>query len=418
MGGGPVDIRGIPNVEGRAAAELDAENAISQKHADLGGAPGAAVGNLEHAGGFVFYRAYQNGRIYWKRFTGAHWVLGAILDRYLSLGGSSGFAGYPTTDETPTADGVGRFSEFQNATICWHPTSGAFEIHGDIRATWQRLGGAAWGYPVTNETPTRDGVGRFNHFRVGGNGEERSIHWHPNTGAHGVQGKIREHWSQLDWESSYLGYPTSSELDLEGVNAGKVNRFQRGLIVFRPGNTPLTEDIPDNVERKSELSTGGVRAAVRLVINSKGFYVYSGSFENDAAVSLSAAVSSVLEFQTPGGHVLAAGEERGLAGELTPGSESHTWTKGGHEPRIREHWDALKDVPMRTRLDTNIGVGNVIEFILVSLPFVVAAAFVIMLGSGSHKACPARPGPCFTDEFGQRHCDVEIPIVPNEESCR
>ena len=87
------------------------------------------------------------------------------------------------TYETPTgarfAIVVGRFNHFQGGSIYWHPDTGAHEVHGAIRDKWEELGWerSALGYPTTDERPMPDGVGRFSDFQGG------SIHWHPDTGA-------------------------------------------------------------------------------------------------------------------------------------------------------------------------------------------------------------------------------------------
>ena len=84
-----------------------------------------------------------------------------------------------------------------------------FEVHGAIRARYLALGAEAsvLGYPVTDETGTPDGIGRFNHFQAG------SIYWTPSTGAHEVHGLIRALWSAAGWERDpSLGYPITDEL--------------------------------------------------------------------------------------------------------------------------------------------------------------------------------------------------------------
>ena len=69
------------------------------------------------------------------------------------------------SEEVPTSDGRGRQRDFDNATIVWTPQTGAHEVHGDIRVKWAMNG---WlGYPLTDETGTPDGVGRYNHFENG-----------------------------------------------------------------------------------------------------------------------------------------------------------------------------------------------------------------------------------------------------------
>ena len=99
--------------------------------------------------------------------------------KYAALGGPGGWLGTATTEELIAPDGIGHYRHYRNGSIYWSPSSGAHEVHGDIRVNWSSLG---WersflGYPLTDETTTPDGVGRYNHFQGG------SIYWTPGTGA-------------------------------------------------------------------------------------------------------------------------------------------------------------------------------------------------------------------------------------------
>jgi hypothetical protein len=88
-------------------------------------------------------------------------------------------------------------------------TGNAREVHGAIRAKYLALGAEAsvLGYPTTDETGTPDGIGRFNHFEGG------SIYWTPGTGAWEVHGLIRSYWAANGWERNpNLGYPITDEL--------------------------------------------------------------------------------------------------------------------------------------------------------------------------------------------------------------
>jgi hypothetical protein len=190
----------------------------------------AVVGNpvgTEYSVGGGTGQNYTAGRIYWSPATGPHEVHGAILARYLTVGGPTGPLGFPTTDETRTPDGIGRYNHFANrASIYWTPSTGAHEVHGAIRVTWAATG---WeqgplGYPTTDETATPDGIGRYNHFS-----KAASIYWTPSTGANAVYGAIRASWASLGWERSRLGYPTTSEY---GVSGGRRNDFQHGSITW------------------------------------------------------------------------------------------------------------------------------------------------------------------------------------------
>jgi len=172
---------------------------------------------------------YQNGVIYWSPATQAWEVHGAILGLWSALGAQAGFAGYPTTDERGTPDGVGRYNLFSGASIYWTPQTGAHEVRGAIGAKWSGLGSQVsfLGYPLTDETPAPDLAGRFNHFQGG------SIYWSPWTGDHEVHGAIRDLWASLGWETGFLGYPTTDETRVyDGV--GRFSRFADGSVRWSP----------------------------------------------------------------------------------------------------------------------------------------------------------------------------------------
>ncbi|MBN7814816.1 LGFP repeat-containing protein [Algoriphagus pacificus] len=204
---------------------------ITTKYWSLGGSGGwlgtSTTGILKCPDGIGSFQHYVNGSIYYHPSTGAHEVHGLIRARWKSLGWERSFLGYPKTDETATPDGIGRFNHFQGGSIYWSPSTGAWEVHGAIRSKYSSLG---WErsflrYPLTNETTCPDGVGRFNHFQGG------SIYWTPSTGAHEVHGAIRSHWASLGWERSPLGYPTSDELVVFGGD-GRISHFQHGSIYW------------------------------------------------------------------------------------------------------------------------------------------------------------------------------------------
>jgi len=208
-------------------------SAIDQKYNQLGGSS-SFLGNPKTEervcpDGVGHYRHYDYGSIYWHPDTGAHEVHGANRARWSSLGWERSFLGYPKTDETETPDEAGRYNHFQGGSIYWHPDTGAYEVHGSIRHKWSALG---WeksflGYPLTNETPTPDTKGRYNHFQGG------SIYWYPGIGAFEVHGSIRHKWATLGWERSFLGYPkTDEKATPDGV--GRYNHFEHGSIYWHP----------------------------------------------------------------------------------------------------------------------------------------------------------------------------------------
>jgi GH25 family lysozyme M1 (1,4-beta-N-acetylmuramidase) len=182
-----------------------------------------------------------DGSIYWTPQTGANAIYGAIRDHWSSLGWEASPLGYPTTDETGTPDGLGRYNHFHNLTtgvdgsIYFTPNYGAWAIYGDIHSHWASLGweNSVLGYPVTDETSTPDGIGRYNHFKNPRlNNQDGSIYWTPSTGSWEVHGPIRAYWASHGWENSSLGYPTSDQYTVSGSTNLVRNNFQHGTITL------------------------------------------------------------------------------------------------------------------------------------------------------------------------------------------
>lgn len=217
--------------------------AIERKWRSLGG-PEGPLGQALSEETATFdsvgrFQSFNGGIISWHPSTGAHVVQGAIADRWLERGREK--FGYPTTDETSTPDGRGRFSHFRSlqvtdqaeSSIYWTPETGAHILHGGIRTKWASMGWerSLLGYPVTDELPTPDGRGWYNHFQGG------AIYWTEETGAHEVHGDIYNKWASLSWERSFLGYPTTDEVDFP--EGGRVSVFERGAIYWWPDTGPI-----------------------------------------------------------------------------------------------------------------------------------------------------------------------------------
>src|ERR1700722_9631111 len=104
-------------------ATAAAATPIDEKYAELGGAGFLGMPASPEAtapDGVGKYRQYARGSIYWHPLTGAHGVIGLILQRWAELGFEKSYLGYPISEEIGTFDGGGRVSKFQGGELIWH----------------------------------------------------------------------------------------------------------------------------------------------------------------------------------------------------------------------------------------------------------------------------------------------------------
>lgn len=155
----------VPSVAS-ATPESDADAAINSAW-EVSGGDGGPLGPRQgdvYAIGAGFGQDFTGGKMFFTPDTGAHYVQGAILEKYEALGGpADSDLGFPTIDE-----GAGRAPDSRNSTfsapdnpvIFWTPDTGARVVRGAINAAWDKLGGSAGvlGVPADDETYDGDVV--------------------------------------------------------------------------------------------------------------------------------------------------------------------------------------------------------------------------------------------------------------------
>lgn len=210
--------------------------AIPDKYNELGGPNSFLLfptsNELSNPDGVGKRSTFQNGPIYWSPWGGAHPVANHFFAAWQRNGWEGGPLGYPTSDENVNPDNIGRRQYFQGGTIYWKLNE-AYYVAGAIRDKWGETGweGGWLGYPITDETKTADGAGRFNRFEHG------VIYWSPDGGAHPVSGSILDKWAQAGYERSTYGYPTADQFTKDDwVHVEQ--QFQRGTIAG-PGPKPV-----------------------------------------------------------------------------------------------------------------------------------------------------------------------------------
>jgi uncharacterized protein with LGFP repeats len=169
------------------------------------------------------FQAFQRATLYASPVGGTRAVGGAIYGVWASRGFETGALGYPIGDEQCAA-GV-CVQAFEKATMSWSPATGPQYLRGAIGARWTQLGGpmAAVGAPLGPEICGLAKGGCFQGFSKG------SIYYSPATGAHPVDGAIRDAWAAAGWESGRFGYPVEGPREVPG---GVAQRFQGGTLTL------------------------------------------------------------------------------------------------------------------------------------------------------------------------------------------
>jgi uncharacterized protein with LGFP repeats len=100
--------------------------------------------------------SFENGRIYWSSKYSAREVHGAILAKYLATGGHKKW-GFPTSDQLAAPGGAS--SRFQKARIYWSSAHGAHPVYGAILKKYLALGGGGskLGLPISDEYGIKGG---------------------------------------------------------------------------------------------------------------------------------------------------------------------------------------------------------------------------------------------------------------------
>ncbi|TQF03143.1 hypothetical protein E6W39_13905 [Kitasatospora acidiphila] len=152
---------------------------------------------------------------------------GTIGDKYAAMGGANSVLGPPVRAEEDSSLG-GRFQQFQNGIILWHPDE-AHPVYGDIlRTFWATDAERHWGFPTTDEADAAQAPngtrGRYQFFEHG------LFLWSAATGTHEVHDAIYDAFAANGREAA-LGYPTTDEVD---DNGGKAQHFQNATIHWNP----------------------------------------------------------------------------------------------------------------------------------------------------------------------------------------
>ncbi len=304
--------------------------------------------------------------IYWSAGSGAWEVIGLIRNAWSAAGWQSGPVGFPTSGELPTHDGDGRYQTFSGGIYVWHQETGAHAVYGAILDRYGQLGGSGWAYPTTDEGPATGG--RYQHFKRVAASKSRSIYWSAATGAVEVTGKMRDHYEALGWERSHLGFPVSARTDWNDEGPGGTQqRFQGGRILYRrPKRHDDVTLAADPVVFRRTINATGVRGEVIVSIPYNGPAHHGGFVKADKQDSYQYLVSTLVK--TSGNLAVAFSETGKVFGDLHPGDERDNFNSHSAFPvPVSAFWEFQRGtlvVDKNYRSLTAAFFGDALEFAL------------------------------------------------------
>jgi hypothetical protein len=156
----------------------------------------------------------------------------SIANKAVSLGAAFTGAAVSGLETVPGGFRI----RYQHCDIYYSTTTGAHEVHGDIRAKYNYVNGpATLGLPTTDERTAADKIGRYNHFA-----NEASIYWKPNTGPMVVKGDVRWGYGVYHADRGAKGYPTIDTVVL-GLNQA-YGDFENDVI-YMEGPAEVTPEL-------------------------------------------------------------------------------------------------------------------------------------------------------------------------------
>lgn len=149
-----------------------------------------------------------------------------------------------TDGEGDAIDG-GKYAHFENGSIYWHPTTGAFAIPKAIFEKYEQL---RWeqsylGFPIgrhtvlTNPT-TGEPWGDVQGFQGG------AIYRRYGQSGYAVTGMIRAYWNRAGFENGRFGRPISDEIWADDTGTVRYQNFEHGRITWSADGSVGTHERP------------------------------------------------------------------------------------------------------------------------------------------------------------------------------
>lgn len=187
----------------------------------------------------------------------------------------------------------GKIQDFRGGRAYWSQATGAHYLWGRIGARYSEMGGpTSWlGYPKSEEIAVQGGKGYFVEFENG------NIYWNANTGAYAVSKDIMAVWKTVGYEGGKLGYPIAQDEPIAGK--GVQQKFQNGVIAV--GTDGKGNYVQGEIAKKY-MELGGLNSALGVPTSGE-LDAQGGKFSNFTG-------GAIYWSATTGAHVIYNGKIR------------------------------------------------------------------------------------------------------------
>ncbi|MGW6003829.1 N-acetylmuramoyl-L-alanine amidase [Oerskovia enterophila] len=204
----------------------------------------------------LFVEFEKGGSIIWSPTTSARTISGDVRQAWWRSGGAVGVLGYPTTSQASTADGRGVTAAFERGAVASSPTTGTRYVYGSTHSLWTRTGGTNGylGYPTTDQTGSGSDA-TVTDFEAG-----VSVVASARTGAREIWGPLRDKWRAAGGASA-LGIPDADPVNFTGVAGGYSSLSSGAWVVWAPSTGAVVVTSPF---RAAWVARGGATGTLGL----------------------------------------------------------------------------------------------------------------------------------------------------------
>lgn len=204
--------------------------------ASLAGYPKSDVFDLPDSVGRA--QVFEGCSFYYYPNLGVKLIFGRIGAKWAEYEWERGILGYPESDPYTPSTGVGQVQKFHKSMILWTEKTDAHPVYGLIYEAYERNGFETdLGFPTSDESDTQDGKGRYQATEFG------HLYWRRGAErAFAIDEIFMRVYKKLGFEVGVLGYPAGDRKDIDHNKSYQAFENGRVDIDHSTGKVTITVD--------------------------------------------------------------------------------------------------------------------------------------------------------------------------------